>query len=187
MEEEGVSKRNIPLWEAMSIYSTSHTSELPKLQQELPWAGVRQTRAQAQHGFLRAQGRGLLICVSCSAVSNSLWSHWLYSPPESSVLGILQPRKLDWVAIPFSREYSQTRDWTQGLQPCRQMLYHLQFPGLTVAALIPQAALLLPGMQRFSAWAEFEQSRVSPLGRKFRYDVLGKEKPYSHLKKKKSA
>lgn len=38
MEEEGGSKRNIPLCEAMSIYSTSDTSELPKLQetQELP-------------------------------------------------------------------------------------------------------------------------------------------------------
>ena len=35
------------------------------------------------------------------------------SPPGSSVHGILQARILEWVAIPFSRVYSQPRDWTQ--------------------------------------------------------------------------
>ena len=35
------------------------------------------------------------------------------SPPGSSVHGILQARVLDWVAIPFSTESSQPRDWTQ--------------------------------------------------------------------------
>ena len=34
-------------------------------------------------------------------------------PPGSSVHGILQPRVLDWVAIPLSRGSSQPRDWTQ--------------------------------------------------------------------------
>ena len=34
-------------------------------------------------------------------------------PPGSSVHGILQARKLEWVAISFSRGYSQSRDWTQ--------------------------------------------------------------------------
>ena len=33
-----------------------------------------------------------------------------YSPPGSSVLGILQARILEWVAIPFSRGSSQDRD-----------------------------------------------------------------------------
>ena len=33
-----------------------------------------------------------------------------YSPPGSSVHGILQARILEWVAIPFSRESSQHRD-----------------------------------------------------------------------------
>ena len=33
-----------------------------------------------------------------------------YSPPGSSVHGILQARILEWVAISFSRGYSQTRD-----------------------------------------------------------------------------
>ena len=34
------------------------------------------------------------------------------SPPDSSVQGILLARVLEWVAISFSRGYSQPRDWT---------------------------------------------------------------------------
>ena len=33
--------------------------------------------------------------------------------PGSSVHGILQARKMEWVAIPFSREFSQPRDQIQ--------------------------------------------------------------------------
>ena len=36
-----------------------------------------------------------------------------YSPPGSSVHGILQARILEWVAIPFSREPFQPRDQTR--------------------------------------------------------------------------
>ena len=36
-----------------------------------------------------------------------------YSPPGSSVHGILQARILEWVAFPFSRGYSQPRDQTR--------------------------------------------------------------------------
>ena len=36
-----------------------------------------------------------------------------YSPPGSSVYGILQARILEWVAIPFSRQSSQHRDSTR--------------------------------------------------------------------------
>ena len=35
------------------------------------------------------------------------------SLPASSVHGILQARILGWVTVPFSRESSQPRDWTQ--------------------------------------------------------------------------
>ena len=35
------------------------------------------------------------------------------SPLGSSVHGLLQARILEWVAIPFSREYSWLRDWAQ--------------------------------------------------------------------------
>ena len=44
-----------------------------------------------------------LCCVSRSVVSNSLQPHGLYSPPGSSVHGILQARILEWVAISSSR------------------------------------------------------------------------------------
>ena len=36
-----------------------------------------------------------------------------WSPPGSSVHGILQARTLEWVAISFSRGSSRPRDWTQ--------------------------------------------------------------------------
>ena len=52
----------------------------------------------------------LCVCVSCSVVSDSATPGSL---PGSSVLGILQARILEWVAIPFSRGSSQPRDQTQ--------------------------------------------------------------------------
>ena len=58
----------------------------------------------------------VIICfiggVSCSVVSNST-TPIDCSQPSSSVPGILQARMLEWVAIPFSRESSQSRDQTQ--------------------------------------------------------------------------
>ena len=40
-----------------------------------------------------------------------------YSPPGSSVHGILQARILGWVATSYSRGYSQPRDWRAGSLP----------------------------------------------------------------------
>ena len=52
--------------------------------------------------------------VRGSVVSNSsLCNPMDYSPPGSSVHGILQARRLEWVAIPFSRGSSWPRDWSQ--------------------------------------------------------------------------
>ena len=51
--------------------------------------------------------------VSCSVISDFLQPHTPYSPPGSSVHGILQARILESVAIPFSRRSSQPRDQTQ--------------------------------------------------------------------------
>ena len=51
------------------------------------------------------------------------------SPPGSSVLGMLQVRVLEWVAIPFSRGYSQPRDRTQVSLNCRWILYQLSHQG----------------------------------------------------------
>ena len=43
------------------------------------------------------------VCYVTSVVSDSLWPHGL-SPPGSSVHGILQPRILEWVVMPSSRD-----------------------------------------------------------------------------------
>ena len=53
---------------------------------------------------------GAFMCAkllqSCLTLSNPMD----YSPPGSSVHGILQARILEWVAKPFSRGSSQPRD-----------------------------------------------------------------------------
>ena len=57
-----------------------------------------------------------ITCVLCCAqllqLCLTLCSPLDYSPPGSSVHGILQARMLEWVAMPFSRGSSQPRDWT---------------------------------------------------------------------------
>ena len=50
----------------------------------------------------------VLVAQSCL----TLWDHMDCSLPGSSVHGILQARILEWVAILFSRDSSQQRDWT---------------------------------------------------------------------------
>ena len=51
----------------------------------------------------------VLVTQLCPTLCDSMD----YSPPGSSVHGILQPRIVEWVAIPFSRGSSQPRDQTQ--------------------------------------------------------------------------
>ena len=43
---------------------------------------------------------------------STLWNPVDCSPPGSSVPGISQAGRLEWVAISFSRGASQSRDWT---------------------------------------------------------------------------
>ena len=52
----------------------------------------------------------LCVCVGGSVMSDSATPGSL---PGSSVLGVVQARMLEWVAIPFSRGSSQPRDQTQ--------------------------------------------------------------------------
>ena len=56
----------------------------------------------------------MLCCavLSCSVMSDSLWSHGLSHQAPLS-MGILQARILEWVAMPSSRGSSQPRDLTQ--------------------------------------------------------------------------
>ena len=49
----------------------------------------------------------------------------LCDPRDCIFHGILQPRILEWVAVPFSRGSSQYRDQTQVSQHCRRILYQL--------------------------------------------------------------
>ena len=51
--------------------------------------------------------------LSHSVMSDSLRPNGLYSPPGSSVHGILQAKILEWVAMPSSRGSSQPRAQTQ--------------------------------------------------------------------------
>ena len=51
----------------------------------------------------------VLVAQSCPSLCNPMD----YSPPGSSVQGILQASTLEWVAMPSSRGSSQPRDWTQ--------------------------------------------------------------------------
>ena len=66
----------------------------------------------------------LHVCMraqSCPALCNPTNCR----PPGSSVHGILQARRLEWVAIPLSRGSSLTQGSSPGILHCRQILYHL--------------------------------------------------------------
>ena len=60
---------------------------------------------------------GLMNGMCCAVLGHSVMSDSLrpmnYSPPDSSVHGILQARILEWVAVPFSRGSSHPIDRTQ--------------------------------------------------------------------------
>ena len=67
-------------------------------------------------GYLKASGKFLhsredqmLVYHVCLTFCDPM--DW--SPPDSSIHGILQARRLESVAIPSSRGPSQPRDWTQ--------------------------------------------------------------------------
>ena len=75
--------------------------------------------------------------LSCSVVSDSFFNPMNCSPPGSSVLGILQARVLEWVAMPSSRGSSQVKWsrsvvsnslWPHGLYPTG-LLRPWDFPG----------------------------------------------------------
>ena len=72
---------------------------------------------------------GVCVCVCvCVCVRAqlclTLCNPMGYSPPASSVHGILQTRILEWVAISFSRGSSRLRDQTLVSYTGRWILYH---------------------------------------------------------------
>ena len=75
-------------------------------------------------------------------MSDSLWPHGLdCNPPDSSLLGILQARILERIAIPFSRGSSRPRDWTRILSSlvfAGRIFYHCAtWEALLVTYLLP--------------------------------------------------
>ena len=65
---------------------------------------------QVSHtSLLRTACHVMLVSQSCLTLCDPMG----YSPPGSSVLGILQARILQWFAMPFSWGSSQPRDWTR--------------------------------------------------------------------------
>ena len=68
-----------------------------------PWIAARQASVSITNSW--SSFRLTLIA------SNSFWP-WMCSPPGSSAHGILQAKKLEWVAVPFSRGSSGPRDKT---------------------------------------------------------------------------
>ena len=64
---------------------------------------------KTQHFHCRGVEVKVLFTQSCWLFATPMD----YSPPSSSVHGILQVRILEWVAIPFSRGSFQPRDRTQ--------------------------------------------------------------------------
>ena len=69
----------------------------------------------------------VLVAQLCPTLSDPIDC----SPPGPSVLGILQARILEWVAIPFSRGSSRPRDQTHISHISRQILYCLSHQGTT--------------------------------------------------------
>ena len=67
------------------------------------------------------------------------------SLPGSSVHGLLQARMLEWVAMPFSRGYSQPRGWT--------LVSYIERRFLTVWATMYLGAR--PIQTKFSAWQSY--------------------------------
>ena len=63
-------------------------------------------------------------CLVAKLCMTLLRPHGLYIPPHSSVHGILQARILEWVAISFSKGFSQPNYRTCGSCIIRQVLYH---------------------------------------------------------------
>ena len=66
-----------------------------------------------------------LVTQSCLILCNSMD----YSLPGSSVLGVLQARIVEWVAISFLQGIFLTQGSNLGLLHCKQILYHLTHQG----------------------------------------------------------
>ena len=105
-------------------------------------------------GSLPRKNVKVLVTQSCLTLYNPID----YSPPGSSVHGILQTRIVKWVAIPFSRGFSQSRYWIQVSHIARRFFTiwttreahpsHTQTsskPLCLPSVVFPDVCLLIPG------------------------------------------
>ena len=90
---------------------------------------------------------------------------WTISPPASSVHGIFQARILEWVAISYSRGFSQLGDQTHvSCLSCvgSRMLYHQHPPeakGLLILSLVlfsPHLSCLLASSEQTGSMHQFK-------------------------------
>ena len=71
------------------------------------------TQVTVTHEYFLSFFQMLKWTESRSVVSVGPHRLYICDPMDYTVHGILQARMLKWVAVPFSRESSQPRDWTQ--------------------------------------------------------------------------
>ena len=114
-----------------------------------PVINIETPTLSGRHGFWRQHSAFEWTCLTlCNSRD--------YSPPDSSFLGILQTRILEWVAMPSSRGSSPAKDWT-----CVSCLLH--WLAGHRASLIAQLAKNLPAMQEtpvpFLGWDELLEKR----------------------------
>ena len=87
------------------------------------------------------------VCVWVTQSGPALCHSMNCSPPGSSVLGILQARILERLAIPFSRGSSQPRDWTR--------VYHTAGRFFTVFTREAHQGIKTPHFTPFGVWFYF--------------------------------
>ena len=79
---------------------------------DLPHLGIELVSPALESGFFTTEPPGKsyeresVVTQSCPTLCNPMD----YSPPGSSVHGVLQPRILEWIAIPFFRKSSLPSD-----------------------------------------------------------------------------
>ena len=72
---------------------------------------IIQSRYSWLLAFLSFMIHSVGVCLV--AQSPTLWTPWTVAQQAPLSMAILQARKLEWVAMPFSRRSSQPRDWTR--------------------------------------------------------------------------
>ena len=108
----------------------------------------------------------VLVVQSCLTLRDPKDSR----PPGSSVHGLLQARRLGWVAIPLSRGVFLTRGVKLGLLHCRQVLYCLSHQ-VTLGTVWP-VIMITEGFQIGNPFAQ-EKEKTSALARRNYRTKLG--------------